>query len=316
MATESSTLDDSTDDEASPIEKKHLVLSKPMDTNVTICDNSKCGEVDSPSEDVTTCLVNLTNSDYASDFIKKTKKQKDLILKAVSEGDPSSLVRLLGEIEQLSSLFTEKCAEDFLMDRLTSKDTGKTCLMKALLNINRKTEEIVHILLSFTEKHRFLDRFINAAYTEENYKGQTALHIAIERRQNKIVKYILDKGAKVNVRAQGLFFSPKGRNYGFYFGETPLALAACTNQPDIVTLLMDKSETNIDIQDSFGNTVLHALVTVTENEKPHNAFIIEMYDKIIRNCRNKFLESITNMEGLTPMQLAAKKGKLEVLKYI
>ncbi|KAG8535367.1 hypothetical protein GDO81_028719, partial [Engystomops pustulosus] len=140
---------------------------------------------------------------------------------------------------------------------------------------------------------------------------QTALHIAIERRQNKIVKYLLDKGAKVNVRAQGLFFSPKGRNYGFYFGETPLALAACTNQPDIVTLLMDKSETNIDIQDSFGNTVLHALVTVTENEKPHNAFIIEMYDKIIRNCRNKFLESITNMEGLTPMQLAAKKGKLE-----
>ncbi|CAJ0929603.1 unnamed protein product, partial [Ranitomeya imitator] len=130
----------------------------------------------------------------------------------------------------------------FLMCRLTSKDTGKTCLMKALLNINGKTPKIVHILISFTEKHGFLDRFINAEYTEENYRaiptyiltmggadrwrgsfemigGQTALHIAIERRQNKIVKYLLDKGAKVNVRAHGLFFNPKSRNYGFYFGK-------------------------------------------------------------------------------------------------
>ncbi|XP_077150332.1 transient receptor potential cation channel subfamily V member 3-like isoform X5 [Ranitomeya variabilis] len=202
------------------------------------------------------------------------------------------------------------------MCRLTSTDTGKTCLMKALMNINGKTPKIVHILISFTEKHGFLDRFINAEYTEENYRGQTALHIAIERRQNKIVKYLLDKGAKVNVRAHGHFFNPKSRNYGFYFGETPLALAACTNQPGVVKLLMENSETEITIQDSFGNTVLHALVTVSENAKPHNTSVINMYDNIIRSCKNKFLENIKNTEGLTPMQLAAKTGKLEILKYI
>ncbi|XP_040279268.1 transient receptor potential cation channel subfamily V member 3-like isoform X1 [Bufo bufo] len=309
----SSTQDD-VDGAASPIAKFSLQLSKPMDSNITVCDNGKCDDADSPSEGVTTCLLNPRNTNKHPLNSHKTYSQENLILKAVAEGDILSLISRLKEIEEL--LIKQKSAEDFLMYRLTSQYTGKTCLMKALLNINGKTPEIVRILLSFTEKHGFLDRFINAAYTEENYKGQTALHIAIERRRNDIVKYLLEKGAKVNVHAKGLFFSPKCRNYGFYFGETPLALAACTNQPGVVELLMENRETDVTIKDSFGNTVLHALVTVTENAKPHNAFIIKMYDQIIRKCENKFLESMKNHENLTPMQLAAKKGKLEMLNYI
>ncbi|XP_077150327.1 transient receptor potential cation channel subfamily V member 3-like isoform X2 [Ranitomeya variabilis] len=312
MTSEISAPSESAEDVTSPIANFSLVLSKPMDSNITVCDNSKCDNTSSPSEDLTFCLLNRHNKPECN-VKHENESQKNLILKAVAEGDILSLTRLLEEIEVLC---TENTSQDFLMCRLTSTDTGKTCLMKALMNINGKTPKIVHILISFTEKHGFLDRFINAEYTEENYRGQTALHIAIERRQNKIVKYLLDKGAKVNVRAHGHFFNPKSRNYGFYFGETPLALAACTNQPGVVKLLMENSETEITIQDSFGNTVLHALVTVSENAKPHNTSVINMYDNIIRSCKNKFLENIKNTEGLTPMQLAAKTGKLEILKYI
>lgn len=57
------------------------------------------------------------------------------------------------------------------MNKMTSSDTGKTCLMKALLNINQNTKEIVNMLLSFAEENQILEKFINAAYTEEAYRG-------------------------------------------------------------------------------------------------------------------------------------------------
>ncbi|KAG8590636.1 hypothetical protein GDO81_006824 [Engystomops pustulosus] len=283
-------------------------------------DSRKSEDIDSPQtpQEVTDYLLKQYNNGPDSLNPKKTAKRppKNLLFKAVSEGDVESLNRLLQEARDSSSSFTPKAAQDFFMYKLTSKDTGKTCLMKALLNINDNTSEIVCILLSFAEENGFLVRFINAEYTEENYKGQTALNIAIERRQSDLVKCLIKKGANINVRAQGRFFNPKRKHEGFYFGETPLALAACTNQPDVVQLLMENNQTDVTIQDSLGNTVLHALVTVAENSEAQNAFIIRMYDTILRTCKNKSLESIVNNEGLTPMQLAAKTGKTEILHYI
>ncbi|KAM5182514.1 transient receptor potential cation channel subfamily V member 3-like isoform 2-T2 [Mantella aurantiaca] len=276
-------------------------------------------EIDSPSpvDESSHLLLEESNSDSeSSNPINKTSNDKIRLLHAVSEGDKESLLRLLKNIKDKSSRYSRTVTQDYLLKKLTAKDTGKTCLMKALLNINLKTPEIVRILISFSEHNGFWDRFINAEYTEENYKGQTALHIAIERRQLEIVKYLIAKGANINVRAKGLFFNPVDKNDGFYFGETPLALAACTNQPEIVDLLMNDSQINVTMQDSLGNTVLHALVTASEDSNAHNTSIINMYDKIIRKCNNKSLENIRNTKGLSPMQLAAKTGKLEMLKYI
>ncbi|XP_040194576.1 transient receptor potential cation channel subfamily V member 3 [Rana temporaria] len=311
---------DTTDFPVAPSKISFPVFSKPMDSNIKPSDHRPSEDIDSPqtASDVSEYLLNKYNNGVNPSSPKKTPKRppKNLLFKAVSEGDIESLSRLLEEAKECADTYTPKQAQDFYMNKLTSKDTGKTCLMKALLNINDNTSEIVCILLSFAEENGFLERLINAAYTEENYKGQTALNIAIERRQSDLVKCLIRKGANLNVWAQGRFFNPKNKHEGFYFGETPLALAACTNQPDVVQLLMENSQTNVTIQDSLGNTVLHALVTVAENSEAQNAFIIRMYDTILRTCKNKSLESIENNEGLTPMQLAAKTGKTEILHYI
>uniref|UniRef100_H1A1Y3 Transient receptor potential cation channel subfamily V member 3 n=1 Tax=Taeniopygia guttata TaxID=59729 RepID=H1A1Y3_TAEGU len=270
---------------ASPNNTSPPVFSKPMDSNIRPC--------------ATTC--------QDPELRSARKKLKRNLFRAVSEGNAEELQRLLAELRERS---------DYLMKKFTASDTGKTCLMKALLNINQNTNEIVNMLLSFAEENGILERFINAAYTEEAYKGQTALNIAIERRQYEITQSLIEKGADVNAHAQGIFFNPKHKHEGFYFGETALALAACTNQPDIIELLMDNARTNISSQDSRGNNILHALVTVAEDSKTQNDFVIRMYDMILLKSKDRTLETTKNKEGLTPLQLAAKTGKLEILKYI
>lgn len=95
-------------------------------------------------------------------------------------------------------------------------------------------------------------------------------------------------------------------------GETPLALAACTNQPEIVQLLMENEQTDITSQDSRGNNILHALVTVAEDFKTQNDFVKRMYDMILLRSGKWELETMRNNDGLTPLQLAAKMGKAEV----
>lgn len=75
---------------------------------------------------------------------------------------------------------------------------------------------------------------------------------------------------------------------------------------------MDNTRTNIAAQDSRGNNILHALVTVAEDFKTQNDFVIRMYDMILLKSKDRNLEKVKNKEGLTPLQLAAKTGKLEV----
>ncbi|OWK57308.1 Transient receptor potential cation channel subfamily V member 3 [Lonchura striata] len=308
---------------ASPNNTSPPVFSKPMDSNIRPCASANGEDMDSPQslqDDATEYSPNVDSCGATTcqdpELRSARKKLKRNLFRAVSEGNAEELQRLLAELRERSGSCTSLPVPDYLMKKFTAADTGKTCLMKALLNINQNTNEIVNMLLSFAEENGILERFINAAYTEEAYKGQTALNIAIERRQYEITQSLIEKGADVNAHAQGIFFNPKHKHEGFYFGETALALAACTNQPDIIELLMDNARTNISSQDSRGNNILHALVTVAEDSKTQNDFVIRMYDMILLKSKDRTLETTKNKEGLTPLQLAAKTGKLEILKYI
>ncbi|XP_061461294.1 transient receptor potential cation channel subfamily V member 3 isoform X4 [Rhineura floridana] len=311
------------DSNVTPSRTSPPVFSKPMDSNIRPCASANCEDMDSPQslqDDMTEYTPNAdsycTNSSQSARQNNRRKKLKKYLFRAVSEGNVEELQHLLIEVKERSHACRNLTVQDYLMKKMTSSDTGKTCLMKTLLNINQNTKEIVNILLLFAEENLILERLVNAAYTEDAYKGQTALNIAIERRQYDITQTLIEKGADVNAHAQGVFFNPKHKHEGFYFGETPLALAACTNQPDIVELLMNNSKTDITSQDSRGNNILHALVTVAEDFKTQNDFVRRMYDTILLRSKSRDLEKMKNKDGLTPLQLAAKTGKLEILKYI
>ncbi|KAM9440404.1 transient receptor potential cation channel subfamily V member 1-like [Clarias gariepinus] len=228
------------------------------------------------------------------------------IADAVSSGDVSRLEGLEEYLRKYNKTLTS-------MDYCHK---GKTVLMKALLNL--KNGEIVERLLSIAERNNNLLELVNTARTDDCYKGQTALHIAIERRNKALVNLLIQKGANVHAQACGTFFQPVGENC-FYFGELPLSLAACTNQKDIVDLLMEKAD--VKRTDTLGNTVLHALVMVADNSAENTKFVISMYDYIltkdaVKNSSPKKLEDIENSQGLTPIKLAAKLGKIRLLEHI
>ncbi|KAM4546456.1 transient receptor potential cation channel subfamily V member 1 [Fundulus diaphanus] len=198
---------------------------------------------------------------------------------------------------------------------------GKTALMKALLHLKDGKNETIDVLIGVSERIGDIKEFVNAAYTNGYYKGQTALHIAIERRSFFYVQLLVSKGADVHAKACGKFFQPHdGPN--FYFGELPLSLAACTNQPDIVDYLMenDYMSAKADMADSHGNTVLHALVIVADNSKENTEFIKAIYDRILKNAARLHakmnLEEKENHNGLTPLKLAAKTGRIGIFSHI
>lgn len=71
-------------------------------------------------------------------------------------------------------------------------------------------------------------------------------------------------------------------------------------------------------KDSQGNTVLHVLITVADDTSETTEMISKIYDQILVK-HNKIgeksqiqLEEIENNQGLTPLKLAAKLGKIGV----
>uniref|UniRef100_A0A665TSD3 Transient receptor potential cation channel subfamily V member 1-like n=1 Tax=Echeneis naucrates TaxID=173247 RepID=A0A665TSD3_ECHNA len=193
--------------------------------------------------------------------------------------------------------------------------------MKALLHLKDNKNDTVELLINISERLGDVQEFVNVAYTNSYYKGQTALHVAIERRNISYVTLLVSKGADVHAKACGKFFQPNDGPY-FYFGELPLSLAACTNQADMVDFLMDNEYQRADatLVDSQGNTVLHALVVVTDNSKENTEFITSMYDRILKTTARLHpklkLEDIKNLKGLTPLKMAAKMGKIALFSHI
>ncbi|XP_034746651.1 transient receptor potential cation channel subfamily V member 1 [Etheostoma cragini] len=235
----------------------------------------------------------------------------DRLFKAVASGE----VRKLDGLHQYLHQNMKKLSDPLY------QSYGKTALMKALLHLRDGENKTVELLIDISEKMGDIKEFVNAAYTNSYYKGQTALHIAIERRSCSYVKLLISKEADVHAKACGIFFQPHdGPN--FYFGELPLSLAACTNQPDMVDFLMDNSYRRADAKmgDSKGNTVLHALVVVADNTEDNTKFITKMYDRILKTTARLHpmlkLEDIENHNGLTPLKMAAKTGKIGLFSHI
>ncbi|KAI1701171.1 ankyrin repeats (3 copies) domain-containing protein [Ditylenchus destructor] len=167
-------------------------------------------------------------------------------------------------------------------------------------------------------------KLINDIFISEDYYGLSPLHLAIVNENPGLVNFLLQHGADINQRCYGAFFCPDDQigsrtdsmeheyvelstqtNYTgrMYYGEYPLAFAACTNQLDCYRLLRAK-KADPNRKDTNGNTVLHMTV-IHEN--------MEML-KLVCDTGGKL--DIMNNQKLTPMTLAAKLAKKNMFQRI
>ncbi|XP_036776518.2 transient receptor potential cation channel subfamily V member 2 isoform X2 [Manis pentadactyla] len=239
---------------------------------------------------------------------------RDRLFSVVAQGVPEDLAGLPEYLCRTSKYLTDS---DY-----TEGSTGKTCLMKAVLNLRDGDNACILPLLQIDRDSGNPQPLVNAQCTDEFYRGHSALHIAIEKRSLQCVRLLVENGADVHARACGHFFQKKSQGTCFYFGELPLSLAVCTKQWDVVTYLLENPHQPASLQatDSLGNTALHALVMIADNSAENSALVIPMYDGLLqagaRLCPTERLEDITNLQGLTPLKLAAKEGKIEIFRHI
>ncbi|XP_025776122.1 transient receptor potential cation channel subfamily V member 2 [Puma concolor] len=239
---------------------------------------------------------------------------RDRLFSVVARGVPEDLAGLAEYLSRTSKYLTDS--------EYTEGSTGKTCLMKAVLNLRDGANACILPLLRIDRDSGNPQPLVNAQCTDEYYRGHSALHIAIEKRSLQCVKLLVENGANVHARACGHFFQKKSQGTCFYFGELPLSLAACTGQWDVVTYLLENRHQPASLQaaDSLGNTALHALVMIADNSAENSALVIRMYDGLLRAgarlCPTVQLEDIPNLQGLTPLKLAAKEGKIEIFRHI
>eukprot|EP00941_MAST-03F_sp_MAST-3F-sp1_P000033 g33.t1 len=95
-----------------------------------------------------------------------------------------------------------------------------------------------------------------------------------------------------------------------YYGEYVLSFAACCGSISMVKVCLD-SGADINAQDIFGNSVLHALVH-SEN-KYGKGNLAKMYPLLIERGANVRLR---NKAGFTPLGLAALMGNVKVFDFL
>ncbi|KAI6226461.1 Transient receptor potential cation channel subfamily V member 6 [Aphelenchoides fujianensis] len=167
-------------------------------------------------------------------------------------------------------------------------------------------------------------KLVNDIFLSEDYYGLSPLHQAIVNEDPWMVNYLLQNGADINQRCYGAHFCPDDQRgsrtdsleheyvelsentnyYGkLYFGEFPIAFAACTNQPDCYRILR-ANRADPNAQDTNGNAVLHMTV-IHEN--------LDMFRLAYETGARL---QVMNNQNLTPLTLAAKLAKKRMFEQI
>ncbi|CAF1221511.1 unnamed protein product, partial [Rotaria sordida] len=169
---------------------------------------------------------------------------------------------------------------------------------------------------------------VTQIYNKPVYYGENILHIAIVKRYTTMVEWLLCNEHLESYRQQLLTATATGDFFKIgqpsYYGETPLGFACCTNQWDMVEILL-KYGADMDATDSNGNTILHMLV-ICNLPEIYAKFKARWIEQQVSNDNDKTSGSIStkqtklwnrlNKDGFTPLTLAADISQSKMLSWL
>jgi ankyrin repeat protein len=183
--------------------------------------------------------------------------------------------------------------------------------------------------------------------TEMPYYGENILHMAIVHRNYDETKWLLEFHRRcgsltelMSARTLGHFFHPHHGTLGVYFGEYPIHFAVCSNNIEILDLLIEFHPEALFFVDRHGNNALHlcvfhGLVRMYDYVVMHAEKIIEkkLLEKKLLEKKlgetpasvskaeidrelDEHLVNVYNCNDLTPFTLAASEGRAEMFRHL
>lgn len=233
------------------------------------------------------------------------------------------------------------------MDRATARleafEKLEKCSLLQLYEIpNQQGETLLHLAIRSKDNIAFIEKLstlcpnllLMGREQSEEFRGQTALHMAITKGNKEAIKAMLEVGRKskkikmstlLNICATGSRFVNT-----VMMGQLPLTVAALRGDTGVVDLLI-KYEADLYTQNKEEDTVFHSLVKYAATYPEKVVDVIQMVHHIHNKINSdfhvyldtemhrhtySFLWFLKNKDNLTPLQLAAKHGVSELFVEI
>ncbi|XP_065829614.1 transient receptor potential cation channel subfamily V member 6-like [Oscarella lobularis] len=166
-------------------------------------------------------------------------------------------------------------------------------------------------------------QLVNDVYLGKEYFGESCIHFAIVNSNLDFLRFLVEKGSRLDHRACGTFFLPDDQRElhrldqhctqetdyrgDTYYGEYPLAFAASLGNQDIYAYLISKGA-NPNVQDSFGNTALHLMVI--HKQKDMCVYAMTGFPSSVMP------HDLANYYNRTPLMVAASIGTKELFELL
>jgi len=229
-------------------------------------------------------------------------------------------------------------SKSFMTSEDTDGNSPAQLLISGILNEISPPQTAFFDKLMFDENFKEDLRTSTANFNYKNPNGKTPLHMAAKEGKINAVKFLIDLNADVNVldneSCTPLFEAVIGGYYEVVQilinnkadvnipnskNCTPLHEAMAKQSGDIVQLLLTNNS-DVNIKSLDGSTATHLLINGILNLSDDNA---AFYESLIKEY--KFKESLINLhadvdiknaENQTPLHVAAKSGKYDVVQFL